>query len=193
MTNRRDLIGKLGGAALIAGAATLASNKAPAAPDNDHRHDQDCEDAYQKFYTCTFDLIDDYKSKCLSITRNCQVSICEDTYWKGGKRCIYYNCTERPWYKCQNYPGYFFKCQPYSYKVYTDLDYFDKKDRCYTHKIWRPKIYTCFDSIWYDQYFTDKCGDLHVTCDFTVSSWQCKVDYSYDWQCFRVKDDKCRD
>ena len=191
MTNRRELIGKLGGAALFAGAATLVSNKRLAAYDKDHHNDDDCEDVYQKYYSCTFDLIDDYKARCLSITRSCQVSICESTYWKGPKQCLVYTCTEQPSYKCLNYPDCFFKCQPYSYQVYTDLKFLDKKDGCSSHKIWKPKIYTCSDSIWYDKDYTEKCGDLYVACDFTVSSWCCKVDYEYDWHSLQNKDDKC--
>lgn len=113
MTNRRELIGKLGGAALIAGAATVVTGKRVAA------HDQDeCEDSYQKSYSCTFDLIDDYRGRCLSITRKCQVSICENTYWKRGRQCLFYECSEKPSYSCQNYSDCFFECQRYSYQVY---------------------------------------------------------------------------
>ncbi len=188
MTNRRELIGRLGSAALIAGAAAFVSEK-PLAADDDDDH---CEDGYHKSYACTFDLIDDYKGRCLSITRKCDVSICEKTYWKGGKQCLYYECQEKPSYCCNNYSDCYFQCQSYSYKVWTDLEYDDKQDKCYTHAVTQPNIYKCSDSIWYDKNCTDKCGDLKVACNFAVSSWCCKVDYSYDWHCFRVADNKCR-
>ena len=194
MTSRRDLLTRLGGGTLIAGAALVSNGTAKG--DDDHKGDHDhgghyCESSYRKKYSCTFDLIDDYKGQCITVTRRCDVEICEFVYWNKGQQCLAYECEEKPWYTCS--PGkYFFTCAPYSYKVYTSLKCFDKRDGCYSPPFCHPKVHACHDTVWYDRYCTQKCGDLYVPCDFTVSSWICKVDYHYDWRCSNPNNNKCQ-
>jgi hypothetical protein len=167
MLNRRELIGKFGSAALVAGAVAATSKSALA-------HDDDGWDYVRddnRDYRCDFEHFDDCEDKVIKIVEIIKVKIVhfrrKDGYHK-------YHCYDDPWASCnENKDGYWVDTPKFDYEVVR----FPKDHNCvkpfshkesYNHKVWKGG---------------EDRGIVIVKIEFIVNeSGHHKIDYSFDFK-----------
>ena len=167
MINRRQLIGKFGSAALVAGAAAVVIPKPALAGDDGYqeRREEDRE------YHYVFEEFDECEGKVIKITEHVRLHVKhhrrDDGYHK-------YECHEYWDAQCDNdNDGYWVETCENDYEVIRhprDNDCFkpfSHKER-YQHKLWRNN--------------KEDRGTIWVNCEFFVNaSGHFKCDYKFDF------------
>src|SRR3954467_5109751 len=114
MINRRGLINKLGGTALVVGAAAAVTSKPALAYDHDDDDWQHVRDE-DRDYRCEFEHFDDCEDKVIKIVEIIKVKIVhfkrKDGYHK-------YHIYDDSWASCNdNHDGYWVETPKYDYEV----------------------------------------------------------------------------
>jgi hypothetical protein len=172
MINRRELINKFGGAALVVGAAAAVTSKSALAYDHDDSDWDYVRDSYRD-YRCDFEHFDECDDKVviIKIVEIIKVRIVHFKHKDGYHK---YRCYDYGEAHCNDdRDGYWVECPKYDYEVVRypkDDDCYKsfKHKECYKHKLWKGGDYR---------------GDIYVDCGFYVhSSGHHKIDYSFDYK-----------
>jgi hypothetical protein len=170
MINRRELINKFGGTALLVGAAAAVTSKSALAHDDggwDYVRDSDHN------YRCDFEHFDDDSDK-VRVIKIVEIIIVKIKLFKRNDGYHKYHCYAKHEAHCNDdKDGYWVEYPDYDYEVVR----YPKDNDCYKpfhhkesykHKLWKGG---------------DCRGDILVDCDFYVhSSGHHKCDYSFDYK-----------
>jgi hypothetical protein len=172
MINRRELINKFGGTALLVGAAAAVTSKSALAYDRD---DDDWEHVrdHDRDYRCDFEHFDDCEDKVI-IIKIVEIIKVKIVHFKRKDGYHKYHCYDDSWASCNdNRDGYWVETPKYDYSVVRypkDQDCYKpfSHKESYKHKLWKGGDYR---------------GDIWVNSNFYMHpTGHHKIDYSFDFK-----------
>jgi hypothetical protein len=163
---RRELMSRVGGAALVAGTAALVTSKSALADDGG---DWQQTGQHNRQYSCCFEEFDDCEGTVIRITEIIKVTI---VTYKRSDGYTKYRCHDEPQATCDN-DGYWINCPGHDYEVIRPAG----EDHCYTpfsHS--EQYVHTVYKN-------GDERGKLTLTCKFFVNEvGKHRCQYRFDFK-----------